>query len=70
MEKWKSANANIIRCEVNKDDLRKQLCTYMPVSFTHIAVTVYQYCSKQIINIELFHSYNDLRSKVSLESLF
>lgn len=50
MEKWKSDNANIIRCEVNKDDLRKQLCTYMPVSFTHIAVTVYQYCSKQIIN--------------------
>ena len=70
-EKWSSDNANLeLDGEVIKDDLRKQMCTYMPVSFTHIAVTVYQYCSKHIINIELFHSYNNLKSKVSLKSPF
>lgn len=39
MEKWRNSNANLeLDGEVNKDDLRKQMCTYMPVSLTHIAV--------------------------------
>lgn len=57
MAKWRSDNANLeLDGEVNKDYLRKRMCTYMPVSLTHIAVTVCQYCSKHIINIELLHS--------------